>query len=54
MDKSSLIEKLHEAQRLLAEVYSHYAEIDNTTVAKLMSCADDCIWESIDRIKQEV
>ena len=54
MTQSELIEKLNTAQSLLSDVY-HWADAKgagelkvNSNVASLMSCADDCIIESLD------
>ena len=49
-----LIEKLEQAQKLLADVYSDACENGNSTLASLMSAADDCIWESIEELKNEI
>jgi hypothetical protein len=54
MTSSEMIEKLNQAQRLLADVY-HWADspLDgsvfktNAEIASLMSAADDCIWDTI-------
>ena len=50
---NQLIEKLHEAQKLLAEVYGHYDNGTKNAIADAMSVADGCVWESIDAIKKE-
>jgi hypothetical protein len=54
MTNSELIEKLNKAQSLLSDVY-HWADTKgagelkvNAHVASLMSCADDCIIETVD------
>ncbi len=54
MTQSELIEKLNTAQSLLSDVY-HWADAKgagklkvNAHVASLMSCADDCIIETVD------
>jgi hypothetical protein len=54
MTQSELIEKLNTAQSLLSDVY-HWADAKgagelkvNSNIASLMSCADDCIIESLD------
>jgi len=53
MSNGELIDKLHQAQRLLSDVY-HWADETgagelkiNAHIASLMSAADDCIWESV-------
>ena len=58
MTNSELIEKLNQAQQLLSDVY-HWADesVDgelkvNDHVARLMSAADDHIWESIHELKK--
>jgi len=59
MTQSELIEKLNKAQSLLSDVY-HWADAEgagflkvNAHIASLMSCADDCIIESIDYLTGE-
>ena len=59
MTQSELIEKLNTAQSLLSDVY-HWADAKgagelkvNSNVASLMSCADDCIIESLDYLTGE-
>jgi hypothetical protein len=54
MTQSELIDKLNTAQSLLSDVY-HWADAKgagelkvNSNIASLMSCADDCIIESLD------
>jgi hypothetical protein len=54
MTNNELIEKLNKAQSLLSDVY-HWADSKgagelkvNAHVASLMSCADDCIIETVD------
>jgi hypothetical protein len=54
MTNNELIEKLNKAQSLLSDVY-HWADAKdagelkvNAHVASLMSCADDCIIETVD------
>ena len=54
MTNSELIDKLSKAQALLSDVY-HWADTMgpgklkvNSQVASLMSCADECIIESLD------
>jgi hypothetical protein len=54
MTNNELIEKLNMAQSLLSDVY-HWADSKgagelkiNAHVASLMSCADDCIIETVD------
>jgi hypothetical protein len=54
MNNQELIEKLEKAQSLLSDVY-HWADAKgagelkiNAHVASLMSCADDCIIETVD------
>lgn len=44
-------QKLHKAQQLLSEVYSSFTT--DSPVNRLMSCADDCIWEALEQIKGE-
>ena len=51
---AELIEKLKQAQRLLSDVYSDACKNGNSTLASLMSAADDCIWESIEELKNEI
>lgn len=63
MTGSELINKLEQAQKLLAEVY-HWSNspLDgssgliktNAEVARLMSCADECICECLDELNCEV
>jgi len=59
MSNVELIEKLKTAQSLLSDVY-HWADTEgagklkvNAHVASLMSCADDCIIESLDYLTGE-
>jgi hypothetical protein len=59
MTNNELIEKLNMAQSLLSDVY-HWADAKgagelkiNAHVASLMSCADDCIIETIDYLTGE-
>jgi len=59
MTNSELLEKLDQAQSLLSDVY-HWADAEsagalkvNAHIASLMSCADDCIIESIDYLTGE-
>jgi hypothetical protein len=59
MTNSELIEKLNKAQSLLSDVY-HWADSKgagelkvNAHVASLMSCADDCIIETVDYLTGE-
>ena len=59
MTQSELIEKLNTAQSLLSDVY-HQADAKgagelkvNSNIASLMSCADDCIIESLDYLTGE-
>ena len=54
MTQTELIEKLNKAQSLLSDVY-HWADTKgagelkvSAHVASLMSCADDCINETVD------
>jgi len=54
MTQTELIEKLNKAQSLLSDVY-HWADAKgagelkvSAHVASLMSCADDCIIETVD------
>jgi hypothetical protein len=54
MTQNELIEKLNMAQSLLSDVY-HWADAKgagelkvSAHVASLMSCADDCIIETVD------
>jgi hypothetical protein len=53
MTNSELIEKLDQAQKLLSDVYHWACEeqesklIRNDFIARSMSCADDCIIESM-------
>jgi hypothetical protein len=54
MTQTELIEKLNKAQSLLSDVY-HWADAEgagklkvSAHVASLMSCADDCIIETVD------
>ena len=56
MTQSELIKKLKMAQDLLSDVY-HWADAEgagklkvSAHVASLMSCADDCIAETVDYI----
>ena len=51
MTKSEIQVKLKMAQDILSEVY-HYA-CDNKVeeIERLMSCADDCIIDSLDYLK---
>jgi len=57
MTNGELLKKLDQAQSLLSDVY-HWADTQgaghlkvNAQIASLMSCADDCIWESIDILR---
>jgi hypothetical protein len=59
MTNNELIEKLNKAQSLLSDVY-HWADSKgagelkvNAHVASLMSCADDCIIETVDYLTGE-
>ena len=59
MTNNELIEKLNKAQTLLSDVY-HWADSKgagelkvNAHVASLMSCADDCIIETVDYLTGE-
>jgi len=59
MTQSELIEKLNQAQQLLSDVY-HWADEPaagelkvNDHVARLMSAADDHIWESIYELQKD-
>jgi hypothetical protein len=54
MTNSELIKKLKQAQNLLSDVY-HWADAKgagelkvNSFIASSMSCADDCIVDSLD------
>ena len=54
MTQGELIKKLEQAQSLLSDVY-HWADAEgagklkvSAHVASLMSCADDCIIETVD------
>jgi hypothetical protein len=56
MTQIELLDKLRQAQHLLSDVY-HWADAEgagklkvSAHVASLMSCADDCIIETIDYI----
>jgi len=62
MTNSELIAKLEQAQALLSDIY-HWADTPmtnglqisplktNAEVASLMSCADDCIIESLELLR---
>jgi len=62
MTNSELITKLEQAQALLSDIY-HWADTPmtnglqisplktNAEVASLMSCADDCIIESLELLR---
>ena len=62
MTASEMIDKLEKAQELLSDIY-HWADTPmtnglqisplktNAEIASLMSCADECIWESIDILR---
>jgi len=62
MINSEIINKLQDAQRLLSDVY-HWADTEmsdglqlsplktNDEVARLMSCADGCIYEALDCLR---
>jgi hypothetical protein len=59
MTNGELLTKLDQAQSLLSDVY-HWADTEapgllkvNAQIASLMSAADDCIWESIDILRNE-
>lgn len=58
MSNGELIDKLHQAQRLLSDVYSWADETGagelkiNAHIARLMSAADDCIWESLYKLER--
>jgi hypothetical protein len=56
MTQIELLDKLKQAQHLLSDVY-HWADAEgagklkvSAHVASLMSCADDCIAETVDFI----
>ena len=51
MDNNQL-QKLHEAQRLLADVYGDF-EHSNRVMTDLLSCADGCIWEAIGYLQKD-
>ena len=56
MTNIELIDKLRQAQHLLADVYSWACEeqesklLKNSLVASQMSCADSCIIEALDNL----
>ena len=59
MTNIELLDKLRQAQHLLSDVY-HWADAKgagelkvNSNIASLMSCADDCIIESLDYLTGE-
>ena len=45
-------EKLQQAQALLSDVYHYACENDLQEIESQMSCADDCIIESLDAFDQ--
>jgi hypothetical protein len=47
-----MLQKLHEAQALLSEVYYYTQEIKNGSAETAMGCADTCIWEAIDALEK--
>ena len=53
MKNSELIDKLNQAQALLADVY-HWADRTNDEIAGLMSTADGCICEALDILESNV
>jgi hypothetical protein len=64
MTNSEMIQKLEQAQELLSDIY-HWASTPmsnglqiaplqtNAEIASLMSCADDCILETISALGEE-
>ena len=62
MTNSELIDRLQQAQALLADVY-HWADMPlsnglqisplktNAEIASAMSVADSCIWEALDELE---
>jgi hypothetical protein len=52
IENMTTIEKLHLAQKLLSDVYFDYQ--DKGAINSALSCADDCIWESINFIEKGI
>ena len=44
--------KLHNAQKLLSDVYHYACEECNSEIESSMSCADDCIIDAIECLEQ--
>ena len=49
---SALQAKLHNAQKLLSDVYHYACEEGNSEIESLMSCADDCIIDAMECLNQ--
>ena len=50
MTENEIIDKLNQAQQLLADVYHYAIEIGHNSLEAQMSCADSCIAEALDLI----
>lgn len=50
MSNTEMIEKLNQAQKLLSDVYHFAFETNDVQLENLMSAADSCIIEAIDKI----
>lgn len=52
MNNKQIRAKLVEAQNLLADVYGDACDFGIDQIERLLSCADDCIIESLDALDQ--
>jgi len=51
--KQEILEKLRTAQNLLSDVYDYACDENIEFVERNMSCADGCIWESINYLENK-
>ena len=49
---NALQAKLHNAQKLLSDVYHYACEEGNSEIESQMSCADSCIIDAIECLEQ--
>jgi hypothetical protein len=52
-DREGMIDKLDQAQNLLADVYHEACEAGLTEIESQMSCADSCICEALSELDRE-
>ena len=50
--KQEILEKLKTAQNLLSDVYDYACDEKIESVESNMSCADGCVWESINWLEK--